>query len=93
MSDDAQMVTPEAAEFLTIMSEEIRLPDDWGVSGFWLSSAQELAQFLADYRGKFALEDAAMLAGIGGMLVVMARRELEASAAASAFLRGDGGAS
>ena len=93
MSNRPEMVTPEAAEVLTIMAEEIRLPDDWDVSGFWLAHAQQLAQFLADYRGKFALEDAAMLAGIGGMLVAMARREREASAAAGAFLRGDGGAS
>ncbi len=85
---DPQMVTPEAAEFLTIMLEEIRLPDDWDVTGFWLESAQQLAQFLADHRDKVSLPDAAMLTGIGGMLVVMARREVEASAAAGAFLRG-----
>ena len=92
MSTEADMVTPEAAEFLTIMLEEIRLPDDWDVSGFWLDSAQQLAQFLADHRGKISLAHAAMLTGIGGMLVVMAKREVEASAAAGAFLRGKGGA-
>lgn len=86
------LVTPEAAEMLSIMLHEIVLPDGWDVSGFWLESAQQLAQFLADHRGKIGLEDAAMLAGIGGMLVVMAKREREASAAAGAFLRGEGGA-
>lgn len=91
MTDD-QMVTPEAAEMLSIMLHEIRLPDGWDVSGFWLDSAQNLARFLADHRGKISLEDAAMLAGIGGMIVIMARREREASAAAAAFLRGEGGA-
>lgn len=89
---NSSMVTPEAAEFLTIMLEEIRLPDDWDMSGFWLTSAQQLAQFLADHRGKIALEGAAMLAGVGGMLIGMATREREASIAAGDFLRGKGGA-
>jgi len=88
---DSELVSPEAAEFLTIMLEEIRLPHDWDVAEFWLSSAQHLAQFLADHRGKIALDDAAMLTGIGGMMVVMAKRELEASEAAKTFLRGNGG--
>jgi hypothetical protein len=92
MSTDPNMVTPEAAEFLTIMLEEIRLPDQWDVSGFWLDSAQQLAQFLADHRGKVSLADAAMLTGIGGMLVVMAKREVEAFAAAGGWLRDNGGA-
>ena len=91
MSTEADMVSPEAAEFLTIMLEEIRLPDDWDVSGFWLDSAQQLAQFLADHRGKISLSNAAMLTGIGRMLVLMAKREVEACAAAGAFLRGNGG--
>ncbi|WP_010339545.1 hypothetical protein [Sphingobium yanoikuyae] len=89
MADDAQMVSPEAAEILTLMIEETRLPDDWDVSGFWLTHAQQLAQFMSDHRGQFPLQDAAMLLGLGGMLVVMAKREQEASAAASAFLRGE----
>ena len=84
-------ITPEAAEFLTLMIEETRLPDEWDVTGFWLAHAQLLAQFLADHRGKIALNDAAMLLGLGGMLVVMAKRELEAFAAAGAALRGEGG--
>jgi hypothetical protein len=90
MADDAQMVSPEAAEILTLMIEETRLPDDWDVSGFWLTHAQQLAQFMADHRGQFPLHDAAMLLGLGGILVVMAKREREASAAAGAFLRGEG---
>lgn len=89
MADDAQMVSPEAAEILTLMIEETRLPDDWDVSGFWLTHAQQLAQFMADHRGRFPLHDAAMLLGLGGMLVAMAKREREASAAAGAFLRGE----
>lgn len=87
MADD--MVTAEAAEVLSIMTNEIRLPDDWDVSGFWLAHAQLLAQFMADQRGKIGLTDAAMLAGIGGMMIEMAKREREASAEAGAFLRGD----
>ncbi|WP_285019543.1 hypothetical protein [Novosphingobium sp. fls2-241-R2A-195] len=90
MADD--IVTPEAAEFLSIMLEETRLPDDWDVSGFWLGGAQQLAQFLADHRGEIRLDDAAMLVGLGAMLVEMAKREAEASETAGAFLRGDGGA-
>lgn len=94
MASDPSMVTPEAAEFLALMAEEIRLPDDWDVSGFWLASAQQLAQFLAEQRQRerISFEDAAMLVGIGGMLVTMAKREREASAAAGDFLRGKGGA-
>jgi hypothetical protein len=92
MANDPSTVTPEAAEFLTLMIEETELPDGWDVSGFWLAHAQQLAQFLADYRGSIALEDAVMLLGIGGMLVVMAKREREASEAAGDFLRGKGGA-
>lgn len=91
MPDNRETVSPLAAEFLTLMLEETRLPDDWDVSGFWLTHAQQLAQFLVDYRGQIALEDAAMLLGLGGMLVVMATREREASATAGAFLRGEGG--
>jgi hypothetical protein len=89
---DSEMVSPEAAEILTLMIEETRLPADWDVSGFWLTHAQQLAQFMADQRGEFPLHDAAMLLGLGGMLVVMAKREREASAAAGAFLRGEGSA-
>lgn len=81
-----ELVSPEAAEFLSIMLEETRLPDDWDTSGFWLTHAQQLAQFLADYRGRISLEDAAMLTGLGGMLVEMAKREREASGTASRFL-------
>lgn len=92
MPDNPELVTPEAAELLTLMSEEIHLPADWDVSGFWLGAAQNLAQFLADSPGKISLEDAAMLAGIGSMLIQMAKREREACAAAGAFLRGEGGA-
>lgn len=40
--------TPEAAEFLEIMAAEVILPADLDVSGFWLSQAQNLAQFMAD---------------------------------------------
>jgi len=85
-----EMVSPEAAEFLTIMIEETKLPPDWDVSGFWLTHAQQLAQFIADNRGKFALSDAAMLVGLGGMLVEMAKRERESSAEAGRWLRGEG---
>lgn len=91
MPNNPLLVSPEAAEVLTIMAEGIRLPKDWDVSGFWLDSAQNLAQLLADYRGKMSLEDAAMLTSIGGMLIEMAKREREASAAAGDFLRGEGG--
>ncbi len=92
MGSDPSTVTPEAAEFLTLMVEEARLPADWDVSDFWLAHTQQLAQFLADYRGKVSLEDASMLLGLGGMLVVMATREREASAAAGEFLCGKGDA-
>ncbi|RVU04118.1 hypothetical protein EOE18_13180 [Novosphingobium umbonatum] len=88
---DNQMVTPEAAELLTLMLEETRLPDNWEVSEFWLAHAQMLAQFMADYRAKIAFGDAAMLLGLGGMLVAQAQREREACAAAGTFLRSDGG--
>ncbi|MDE0878316.1 MAG: hypothetical protein OSB00_06575 [Sphingomonas bacterium] len=84
-------VTPQAAKFLTLMLEETRLPDDWDTSGLWLAHAQQLAQFLADQRGRLPLTDAAMLLGLGGMLVEMATREREASAEAGRFLRGEGG--
>ncbi len=84
-------VTPEAAEFLAIMAQEVILPDDWDVSGYWLDAAQSLAQFMADHRNAISLQGASVLAGIGGMLVLMATREHEASAAAGAFLRGEGG--
>ena len=83
-------VTPEATEFLELMLEETRLPDGWDTSGFWLTHAQQLAQFLADQRGRIPLEDAAMLVGLGGMLVEMAKREREASEEAGRFLRGEG---
>ena len=92
MAADPHMVSPEAAKMLTLMLEETRLPADWDVSGFWLTHAQQLALFLADHRGSFPLKDAAMLLGLGGILVEMAKREREASAAAGAFLRGAGGA-
>lgn len=92
MPDSPELVTPEAAELLNLMSEEIHLPADWDVSGLWLGAAQSVAQFLADSPGKISLEDAAMLAGIGSMLIQMAKREREACAAAGAFLRGEGGA-
>lgn len=91
MANDPPMVSPEAAEFLTLMLEETRLPDDWDVSGLWLVHAQQIAQFMADYRGTLSLKDAAMLLGLGGMLVVMATREREASAEAGRWLRGEGG--
>lgn len=85
-------VSPEAAVFLQIMMEETRLPDDWDTSGFWLTHAQQLAQFMADHRAAFPLADAAMLVGLGGMLVEMAKREQEASAKVGRWLRGEGGA-
>lgn len=84
-------VTPEAAELLTLMMDETRLPEGWDVSGFWLTHAQQLAQFLADQRGRIPFKDAAMLVGLGGMLVTMATREREASAEAGRWLRGEGG--
>lgn len=84
------VVTPEAAEILSIMLEETRLPADWDVSGFWLVHAQQLAQFLADHRGKLDLKDAAMLVGLGGMLIEMAKRERESSEEAGRWLRGEG---
>lgn len=84
-----QVVTPEAAEILTIMLNETRLPAEWDVSGFWLAHAQQLAQFLANHRGKIPLDDAVMLVGIGSMLVEMAQREREASAEVGRFLRGE----
>lgn len=84
------IVTPEAAEFLTLMLEETRLPDDWDVSGFWLTHAQQLAQFLADQGSGIPFADAAMLLGLGGMLVQMAKREREASTEAGRWLRGEG---
>lgn len=83
-------VTPEAAEFLGLMLEETCLPDGWDTSGFWLTHAQQLTQFLADPRGRIPLEDAAMLVGLGGILVEMAQREREASQEAGRFLRGEG---
>ncbi|EZP79512.1 hypothetical protein BV97_03949 [Novosphingobium resinovorum] len=83
------MISPEAGAFLILMLEETRLPADWDVSGFWGMHAQQLAQFLADHRGRFPLKDAAMLLGLGGMLVEMAKRESEASDEAGAFLRGE----
>lgn len=87
-------VAPEAAEFLTLMVEETILPTDWDVSGFWLTHAQQLAQFLADHRGRMPLHDAAMLVGLGGMLVEMARREREATDATPCLIErsGKGGA-
>lgn len=84
------IVSPEAAEFLTLMLEETQLPADWDTSGFWLTHAQQLAQFMADQRGRISLSDAAMLLGLGGMLVEMAKREREASAEAGRWLRGGG---
>lgn len=88
MSD---IVTPEAAEFLTLMLKEIRPPEDWETSEFWLTLAQQLAQFLADQRGNIPLQDAAMLVGLGGILVEMAKREREAALQVKRFLRGNGG--
>ncbi len=85
------IVTPEAAEMLELMLQETRLPSDWDTSGFWLTHAQQLAQFMADQRGRIPLADAAMLLGLGGMLVEMAKREREASAQAGRWLRGEGG--
>ena len=89
MSRAPDIVSQEAAEFLTLMLEETRLPHDWDTSGFWLTHAQKLAQFIADQRGRghISLEDAAMLVGLGGMLVEMAKREREASAEAGRWLR------
>lgn len=81
MSNDT--TSPEASELLTLMLEETRLPDDWEISGFWLNYAQQLAQFMADQRGKIPFSDAAMLLGLGGMLVEMAKREREAAFIAS----------
>ena len=86
------IVTPEAAEFLTLMLEETRLPGDWDTSGFWLTHAQQIAQFLADQGRGIPFADATMLLGLGGMLVEMAKREREASAEAGRWLRGEGGA-
>lgn len=88
----ADTVSPEAAEFLDIMLNETRLPHDWDVSGFWLAHAQQLAQFLADHRGRIPFEDATMLVGLGGMMVEMAKREREASVEAGEWLRGEGNA-
>lgn len=85
-------VTQEAAEFLSIMLEETRLPGNWDTSGFWLCHAQQLAQFLADHRTAIGIEDAAMLVGLGGMLVEMAKREREAGALVSGMFRRKGGA-
>lgn len=85
------MITQEAAEILDIMVNETRLPKDWDTSGFWLSYAQQLAQFVADQRGKIEFRDATMLVCIGGMLVEMAKREREASDQAGRWLRGDRG--
>lgn len=84
-------VTPEAAGFLEIMAAEVILPADWDTSGLWLAQVQNLAQFMADHRRVMDVEGAALLTGIGGMMIVMAKREIEASAAAGAFLRGEGG--
>ncbi|MDE1915013.1 MAG: hypothetical protein KGJ57_04990 [Sphingomonadales bacterium] len=75
---DESMVTPEVAEFLTLMTEETCFPENWETCGLWLAQAQALAQFLADHRGKIGLSDAAMLVGLGGVLVEMAKREREA---------------
>lgn len=83
-------VSPEAAIFLDLMQNETALPDDWDTSGFWLGHAQQLAQFMADQRGKIGLPEAAMLLGIGGMMIVMATREREASVEAGRWLRGEG---
>jgi len=88
---DPRTVSPEAAEFLVIMIEETRLPEGWDVSGFWLDAAQGLAQFMADNKAHIRLDDAAMLTGIGCMLVEMAKREREASAEAGRILRSEGG--
>lgn len=88
----SEMVSPEAAAFLTLMAEETVLPSDWEVSGLWLAQAQALAQFLADSRARLTLDDAAMLLGLGGLLITMAQREREASAEVGRFLRGEGGA-
>ena len=84
-------VSPEAADLLDLMLTETRLPSDWDTSGFWLAGAQQLAQFMADQRGRIHIVDAAMLLGLGGMLVEMAKRERQASADAGRWLRGKGG--
>ncbi|KQN19433.1 hypothetical protein ASE86_13240 [Sphingomonas sp. Leaf33] len=86
-----KFVTEEAAEFLSLMQEETRLPADWDVSGFWLAHAQQLAQFLADQRGRIPFADAAMLVGLGGMIVEMAKREREATDAAACLFDRSGG--
>jgi hypothetical protein len=87
---ESDTVSAEAAEFLTLMLEETRLPAGWDTSGFWITHAQQLAQFLADHRGRIPFGDAAMLVGLGGMLVEMAKREREASGEVGRWLRGGG---
>lgn len=85
-------VTPEAGEMLMLMADEVILPNDWDVSGVWLNAAQNLAQFLVDHQDRVDIDGAALLVGIGGMLIVMAKREREASVVTDAFFNGEGGA-
>ena len=84
-------ITPAAAEFLDLMVNETQLPQDWETSGLWLAHAQNLAQFMADQRGKIEVNEAVMLLGLGGTLVEMAKREREASEEAGRWLRGERG--
>ncbi|TZG25890.1 hypothetical protein [Sphingomonas montanisoli] len=88
----ANTVSPEAAEFLLLMIEETCLPHDWDTSGLWLSHTQDLAQFLADVRNLVTIDQAAMLVGLGGMLVEMAKREREAADVVACLFERDGGA-
>lgn len=74
------MTVPTASGILTVMQEEILLPDGWEGSGIWRDSAENLAQFIADHRDHIALDDAIMLTGIGGILSVMDRRLREFTA-------------
>ncbi|KQM28753.1 MULTISPECIES: hypothetical protein [unclassified Sphingomonas] len=86
------LVTPEAGEMLMLMADEVVLPSDWDVSGVWLNAAQNLARFLVDHKDRLYIDGAALLVVIGGMLIVMAKREREASVTTDAFFNGEGGA-
>lgn len=79
-------VTPEAGEFLMLMTDEVSLPPEWETSGLWLTYAQQLAQAMADLRGRISLKHASLLVGIGSMMVEMARREREATDAAACLM-------
>lgn len=68
------MTSPTIDGILTVMQEEILLPDGWEGSDIWRDSAKNLAQFMADHRDHIGLDDAIMLTGIGGILSVMDRR-------------------